>query len=225
MRLVCGIDLGQANDHSALCAVERVRLEKPVYRRKFRYVIRLLEELPLGVPYPEQVRRFTAILSHPALKGSRCGVDYTGVGRPVYDLLKDARPGPLLYPVLTTAGHAITYDEATREFHVPKSEQVGLLQVLLQADLFNWHPSLPAAKRLAEQLAKYRVKLTKAKNETFGAELGGNDDLVSAAMTACWLGEHTGTGDPSQIATERDDSGATCLDAAPAGVFATGKGL
>jgi hypothetical protein len=73
-----------------------------------------------------------ATLTHPAFRGARCGVDYTGVGRPVFDLLKQARPPVTLYPMLTTGGHAITFDEATREYHVPKSEQVGLLQVLLQ---------------------------------------------------------------------------------------------
>lgn len=224
MRLTAGIDLGQSQDHSALCGVERVRLERPVYRRKFRYVIRLLDEQPLGVAYPEQVRRFTAVLAHPAFRGGRCGVDYTGVGRPVYDLLKDARPPVVLYPVLTTGGHAITHDEATREYHVPKAEQVGLLQVLLQADLVNWHPSLPAAARLADQLARYRVKLTKAKNETFGAESGTNDDLVSALMTACWLAEHAGTGDPAGIGLAGDGAGSV-TEGAPAGVFVTGNGV
>ncbi len=223
MRLIGGIDIGQASDHSALCAVERVKLPVPIFRRKFRYVIRLLDEQALGVPYPDQVKRFAALLSVPALKGARCGVDYTGVGRPVYDLLKDARPPVRLYPMLTTAGHAITFDPDTREYHVPKSEQVGLLQVLLQADLVNWHPSLPAAKRLAEQLAKYRVKLTKAKNETFGAETGTNDDLVSALMSACWLGEQCGAAELSGVSVPDETGGV--LGTAPDGVFATGKGL
>lgn len=224
MRLILGIDLGQANDHSALAGVDRVKLAKPIYRRKYRYVLRVLKEMPLGVPYPEQVRQFAAVLSHPQVKGGRCGVDYTGVGRPVYDLLKDAKPGCLLYPMLTTAGHAISYDTKTREFHVPKSEQVGLLQVLLQADLLNWHPDLPSAKRFAEQLAKYRVKLSKAKNETFGAETGTNDDLVSAVMSACWLGEHTGAGDPNGI-TVPGAGERSAVDGAPDGVFATGNGV
>jgi hypothetical protein len=224
MRLICGIDLGQANDHSALCAVERLALPTPIYRRKYRYVIRVLDELPLGVAYPDQVKRFVSVLSRPGVKGSRCGVDYTGVGRPVYDLLKDARPPALLYPILTTGGHAITFDEATREFHVPKSEQVGLLQVLLQADLLNWHPALAAAGRLADQLARYRVKLTGAKNETFAAEAGSNDDLVSAVMTACWLGEHTGVGDVTGIGLPAA-SEVNVVASAPAGVFATGNGV
>ncbi len=224
MRLICGIDLGQANDHSALCAVERIKLPVPVYRRKYRYAIKALDEQPLGVPYPDQVKRFCVVLGHPALKGARCGVDYTGVGRPVYDLLKDARPPVILYPVLTTSGHAITFDERTREYHVPKSEQVGLLQVLLQADLLGWHETLPAGKRLADQLAKYRVKLTKAKNETFAAAGSGNDDLVSAVMTACWLGEQVGTGDATGIGVP-DEGGGSVIESAPDGVFATGRGV
>lgn len=220
VRLIAGIDIGQANDHTAVCAVERVRLDKPIFRRKFRYVVRLLDEYPLGVDYPEQVRRMCATLGHPAFKGARCGVDYTGVGRPVFDLLKQARPPVILYPMLTTGGHAITFDEKTREYHVPKSEQVGLLQVLLQADLLNWHPKLATGARLADQLSKYRVRLTKAKNETFGAETGSNDDLVSAVMSAVWLGEHTGGGDPAGISAP-DAAGASVLGAAPAGVFST----
>jgi hypothetical protein len=161
-----GLDLGQSVDHSALCGVERVKLESPVYRRKFRYVVRLLEEFPLGVSYPEQVKRACATLNHLFVAGSRCGVDYTGVGRPVYDMLKDARPKVLLYPVLTTSGHNTTFDPKTREVHVPKTELVSLLQVLLQAELLGWHPRLKAAPRLKEQLAKFRVKITKAKNQT-----------------------------------------------------------
>lgn len=220
MRLICGLDLGQQNDHSALAGVERVRLAVPIFRRKYRYIIRLLEEFPLGIPYPDQVAKVVSILSLPILRGSRCGVDYTGVGRPVYDLLKQARPPVLLFPMLTTGGHAITFDERTREYHVPKVEQVSLLQVLIQADLLNWHEELKTDKRLREQLAKYRPKTTAAGNKTFGAEIGTNDDLVSAVMTACWLGEHSGSGDVSGIGVP--DSASAVLTA-PDGVFNTGR--
>ncbi|HYH65431.1 MAG TPA: hypothetical protein VD866_12115 [Urbifossiella sp.] len=217
MRLLLGHDLGQAADPSALCGVERIKLDKPIFRRRYRYVIRLLESYPLGMSYPDQVKRTCATLAHPALKGSRCAVDYTGVGRPVFDMLKDARPPVLLFPVLTTSGHKVTYDEITREIHVPKTEQVSLLQVLLQADLLNWHPKLGLAKALKEQLAKFRVKITKAKNETFGAESGSHDDLVSAVMLACYLGEHFGGGDPAGIVVP--DAADGVVGTAPAGVF------
>lgn len=208
-RLIFGLDLGQSTDHSALAGVDRLRLPAPMFRRKFRYVIRYLDEFPLGMSYPDQVRRVytpasddepaTGVFASPRVKGSRVGVDYTGVGRPVYDILREARPPVMLYPMLTTSGHAITFDKATREYHVPKVEQVSLLQLLLQADLLAWHESLPNAAKLADQLAKYRVKITKSKNEVFGAMSGTNDDLVSAVMTACWLGEQVGDADPSGI--------------------------
>lgn len=210
-RLIFGLDLGQSTDHSALAGVDRLRLPTPIFRRKFRYVIRYLDEFPLGISYPDQVRRVytppaadgsepaSGTFASPRVKGSRVGVDYTGVGRPVYDILREARPPVMLYPMLTTGGHTITYDKATREYHVPKVEQVSLLQLLLQADLLAWHESLPHAAKLADQLAKYRVKITKSKNEVFGAISGTNDDLVSAVMTACWLGEQVGDADPSGI--------------------------
>lgn len=209
VRLIFGLDLGQSTDHSALAGVDRQRLPAPIFRRKFRYVIRYLDEFPLGMSYPDQVRRVWApaneaspaagTFSSPRVKGSRVGVDYTGVGRPVYDILKEARPPVLLYPMLTTGGHSITFDKDTREYHVPKVEQVSLLQLLLQADLLAWHESLPHAGKLADQLAKYRVKITKSKNEQFGAMSGANDDLVSAVMTACWLGEQVGDSEPGKI--------------------------
>lgn len=221
MKLVIGLDLGQATDHSALAAVEKVPLPKPVFRRRYRYVVRMLEEMPLGVSYPDQVRRVVEAVRHPALKGSRMGVDYTGVGRPVFDMLKEARPPVILYPMLTTSGHAVSFDEDTREFHVPKTEQVSLLQVLTQAGLIVVHEKLAAGPRFAEQLKRYKVRITRAKNEVFGADGGSNDDLVSAVMTACWLGEHTGSAGGAPTVPE--GAAANAVAGAPSGVFAGGN--
>lgn len=215
MRLYLGIDLGQAGDHSAIAAVEKVKLAEPILRQRHRYVVRLLNELPLGIEYPEQVRQLVETLSHPAIRGGACGVDYTGVGRPVFDYLKAARPPVLLYPVLTTSGNKTTFDLEKREIHVPKLDQVSLLQTLMQADLINWHKALPTAERLREQLRKYQVKITKAKNQTFGAESGTNDDLVSAVMTAILIADRFGAGDPAGIQV----GGASSAAAAPEGVF------
>lgn len=226
MALVCGLDLGQSQDHSALCAVERVKLPVPMFKRwKYRYVIRLLNEYPLGIDYPKQVAGFVEQLSRPAFKSARVGVDYTGVGRPVFDMLKAAKPPVVLYAMLTTSGSAITFDEGKREYHVPKFEQVSTLQCLLQAGLLIAHEKLPAAERLKEQLKKFKATLTKAKNTTYGAESGSNDDLVSAVMTAVWLGEHVGLGDPSGIGTSAGigENTGSCLDNAPAGTFAESR--
>lgn len=224
MPLVCGLDLGQSQDHSALCAVERVKLPVPMFKRwKYRYVIRLLNEYPLGIDYPSQVKAFGEQLSRPAFSGARVGVDYTGVGRPVFDMLKASKPPVLLYPMLTTSGTNITYDDATREYHVPKFEQVSTLQCLLQAGLVVAHDRLPAAERLRDQLRKFKATLTKHKNHTFGAESGSNDDLVSAVMLAVWLGEHVGLGDPAGITVSSKAARSGILDNALPGTFAGSK--
>jgi hypothetical protein len=225
MNLILGHDFGQSSDPSALCAVERVALETPVLRRKYRYVVRYLESYPLGMSYPDQVKRTCETLSHPAFKRAKCGVDYTGVGRPVYDMLKVARPPVLLYPVLTTGGTASTFDRTTRELHVPKVDLVGNLQLLVYAKLVAWHEKLPLAAAFIEQLARFERK---QKRETgynsYNAAAGAHDDLVSALMIACYLGEHHGgPADPAGIGLPADDRGTGCAGSvvadAPPGVF------
>ena len=43
MKLIVGIDLGESGNHTAIAAVERIRLDTTKVRQKWRYVIRFLE--------------------------------------------------------------------------------------------------------------------------------------------------------------------------------------
>lgn len=229
MNLILGNDLGQAQDPSALCAVERVKLEQPVLKRKYRYVVRYLDSYPLGMSYPDQVEKTCKTLSHPAFRKAKCGVDYTGVGRPVYDMLKVARPPVLLYPLLTTGGSNATYDPKTRELHVPKVDLVGNLQVLVYAKLVAWHEKLPLAAAFIEQLARFERKQKRDTGYTsYNAATGAHDDLVSALMIACYIGEHFGGPADGGIGLPSDERqtghGGSVLAAAPPGVFAERPG-
>jgi hypothetical protein len=224
VKFYVGIDLGEAGNHTALAALERVKLDKPILRQRFRYVVRYLEEYPLGVHYPEQIDKIKATLSHPAFKGAVVAPDYTGVGRPVVEMMKKQKVPGYMRPILITGGHKATPDEETGGFHVPKRDLVGSLQILLQADLLGWHEKLSAGPKLKKQLAAFRVRVTKAKNETFGAEGRDQDDIVLAVALACWLGEHTGTSDPAGIGGPGEGEG-SAVGSAPAGVFATGNGV
>lgn len=220
MQFFNGIDLGESGNHTAHAAVERVRLPVPKIRQKFRYVIRFLEEFELGIHYPEQIDRLKETLSHDAFKNARVGADYTGVGRPVIQMMKKQKVHPGLVPILITSGNAATWDKESEGWHVPKRDLVGTLQILLQADLIAWHERLPAARKLEKQLQNFKVRITKSKNETFGAEGRNQDDVVLAVAIAVWLGENTGSGQVSGLglppAGERN-----VVDSAPAGVFLT----
>lgn len=207
--IIAGIDIGQAQDHTALSIVRRIPLPVPKYNRKHQYALVYLEEIPLGTPYPDQIDWLVSKLSSPAVKGCKCGVDYTGVGRPIFDLLKKAKPPARLFSMLTTAGTNITFDKDKREYHIPKREQVSLLQVLMESNLLLWSDSLALGEKLADQLKKYQMKQTEAKNHIYGA-MTGNDDLVSATMSAVWLGEQTRS-DP--INSETVAVGGECMAA------------
>jgi len=225
VNLFVGIDLGEAGNHTAVAAVDRQPLAKPIHRRKFRYALRFLEEYELGLHYDKQVLRLAETLNKPVFKGSKVGADYTGAGRPVVQFLRLQRCPVSLFQVLITSGANATFDRENREYHVPKRELVAVVQVLLQTELLSWHPKLTAARKLEKQLGQFKVRLTKAKNETFGAEGRDQDDLVLALAIACWMGEHIGTADASGITSGSgaigtgDDGSGSVLGAAPKGVF------
>jgi hypothetical protein len=218
MKLFVGIDLGEAGNHTAIAAAERVRLEVPKVRQKFRYVVRFLEEYELGIHYPEQIDRLKETLSHKAFESAAVGADYTGVGRPVIQMMRKQKVHPGLVPILITSGHAATFDKESQGYHVPKRDLVGTLQILLQAELIAWHQKLAAARKLEKQLASFKVRVTKSKNETFGAEGRDQDDIVLAVSLAVWLGENMSGGDVTGISLPKEGQ-RSILDLMPEGVF------
>lgn len=221
MKLFVGIDLGESGNHTAIAALERQRLDKPIVKQKYRYIVRLLDEYELGLYYPDQIDRMKETLKHEAFKGCTVGADYTGVGRPVIQMMWKQKVHSGLCPILITAGHKATWDEESKGYHVPKRDLVGTMQVLLQADLFNWHSKLKTAAKLEKQLQKFKVRITRHKNETFGAEGADQDDLVLACSIAAWLGENTsGGGDASKIGLPPTGE-RNVVEGAPAGVFLT----
>ena len=85
MAYIIGLDLGQAQDFSAVVMVEQV-LTPPAQPL---YEVRWLYRWPLGTAYPVIIRTLAATLSRPPLVGRHVLLaDYTGVGRPVVDQLR-----------------------------------------------------------------------------------------------------------------------------------------
>src|ERR1019366_10301357 len=92
-----GLDLGQAQDPAAIAVVERVDASA--------LLVRYLERVALGTPYPAVVARVKRIVGDRELRG-RCAlaVDGTGVGAPVVDMLRGAGLGCELSAVTITGG-------------------------------------------------------------------------------------------------------------------------
>jgi len=205
MSYLVGLDLGQAQDYTALAVVEQVGgaptvldLSGSAYRRPdprqrqerhwepARYHVRHLERFRLGTPYPDVVKRVQGLCAAPSLGDYELIVDATGVGAPVVDLLSEAGLAPIA--VTITAGNAVTYEDGG--YRVPKRDLVSTLQVLLQTERLKVAEGLPEAATLVREMLAFEVKITDTAHDMYGAwREGAHDDLVLAVALACWYGE------------------------------------
>jgi hypothetical protein len=102
-----------------------------------------LERLPLGTSYPGVVAHVGRLLAKlPA--GTGVVIDYTGVGRPVFDMFRAAGLSPV--GVLITAGTGEAQEGMIHS--VPKLVLISRLQVLLHEARLKIHKDLPEAEVL-----------------------------------------------------------------------------
>jgi hypothetical protein len=97
---IAGLDLGQAQDFSALAVLGQQIGDGPT-----AYAVRHLQRWPPGTAYLRIAADEGRLLQAPELADCPLAVDQTGVGRPVVDLLRRAKVDACLHPVTITAGH------------------------------------------------------------------------------------------------------------------------
>lgn len=189
-----GLDLGQAQDYSALAVLQRrwVPPGAPSDQRRPPYALRYLKRYPLGTAYPEVFASVRTVLQAPALRGALLVVDQTGVGKAVVDMLHDTllhQVDALFCPVLLTAGVGSGQSE-TGFMEIAKKELVGVLQVLLQTQRLQLARSLPDVPLLVKELENFRAKVSLVKTDPLESwREGQHDDLVFAVGLAAWAGE------------------------------------
>src|SRR5271157_4666649 len=137
MTLFIGLDLGQAQDFTALSVVEAYPTVKRYWSNNrevevpglpLTYHVRHLQRYALGTSYPvvvEDVSQKVRQLGETVL-----AIDQTGVGRPVFDLFESGGLRPL---GITITGSDTVHGE-DRQWRVPKRDLVGILQVAVQAE-------------------------------------------------------------------------------------------
>jgi hypothetical protein len=184
MRWIIGVDLGQANDYTAVCGVERAAIQP----RKFE--LRHLDRWR-GETYPKTVERIAALVKRPELNGCAVVMDQTGVGRAVLDMLRDALPGSEIWGVTITAG-TVANMSGFRMVNVPKKDLVAMTQVLMQSGRLKIARELPMVETLVQELINFKVKITTSAHESFLGDWreGQHDDMVLALCMACWFGKN-----------------------------------
>jgi hypothetical protein len=179
------LDLGPASESTACAVLEQSAApeKEPVY------ALRHLHRFALGTPYAKIIPHLASLLEClPSARRPTLLVDQTGVGRPVFDMIRRARLAATLLPVLITSGQeaSLPEDECLR---VPKVELVSCLQILLQARRLRVPRNLPEALVLARELQNFRIKVTLAANDAGTWRENKHDDLVLAVALACWRAE------------------------------------
>jgi hypothetical protein len=78
---------------------------------------------------------------------------------------------------------------------VPKRDLAGGIQVALQTSRLKIAAGLPDTQVLVQELQNFRVKISLAGHDSYGAgtgeewRVGAHDDLVLAVAIALWVGE------------------------------------
>ena len=181
-----GLDLGQAQDYTALCVAERNEYNYSLPR--VQYHVRHLQRFKLGTSYPAIVDAVKSMYDRPPLRGqSALVVDATGVGRPVVDLFRKAGLRPVAITI--TGGQAVSVGYGG--YRVPKRDLVVNLAVMLQTGRLKIAGQLPEAQTLVNELLNFKVKINpKTAHDSYEAWREGiHDDLVLAVAMAVWYAE------------------------------------
>lgn len=180
-----GVDVGQRRDPTAIAVVEAERRAVERQRAAMHHLVRHLERLPLGTPYPQVAERVAAVA---AGVGQRTGqrptlyLDATGVGTPLVDVLRAAVVKAELVAVYFTHGDRRTV--VGDEVRLGKAYLVARLQALLQTSCLHL-PKTDEAEALARELLDYEIRVDDDANDRYGAfKVGSHDDLVTAVGLA-----------------------------------------
>ena len=175
MGVLIGVDIGQKRDPTALAVAEAEQREE-----EWHFLVRHLERLPLGTPYPKVSQRLEEVVAGVHAQIGEAPTVYvvdTGVGQPIVDLLSVAG-------VRTVACYFTHSDRRTkkdwREIIIGKAYLVSRLQALLQTGRIHL-PRTAEASALAEELLDYEIRVDQNANDRYGAfRVGTHDDLVTA---------------------------------------------
>lgn len=210
-----GIDVGQRRDPTAIAVVElerRPRLKEEVRASPSNHhMVRHLERLPLGTPYPKVAERIAEIASGIRSKSGsypKLYVDATGVGTPVVDTLRGTGIKARLVPVYFNHGDRRTLEDG--EVRMGKAFLVSRMQTLLQGGFLHL-PRTAEAEALAEELLDYEIRISEDANDRYGAfKVGTHDDLVTALGLAVQV-------DPAPRVAKAIPARAPAFDPPPSG--------
>jgi len=185
-RYLVGLDLGSAQDYSALAI-----LEQHGHGQAAEFLCRHLQRWPLRTPYTAIAADTSRLVNCQELQGGSArtvlAVDMNGPGTPVLDLLKTHPLNARVEAIFSHGGDQVTSEgNVTR---VPKRELVSTTQIALQTGRLKIAPTLAEAPTLVRELQNYQVEISaETAHDSYGAwRAGTHDDLLFAVMLPLWF--------------------------------------
>lgn len=201
-----GLDLGQFVDYSAVSVLGRslaVNRATGLPLRDSRggavycWDVLGLKRFALRTPYTQVIAEVAKIVARPELKPKpRLVVDATGVGVACLEMVRRGIQGVDIWGVSITSGESwrmVRMGGAGFLLHAAKVQVTGALREVLESGRLKIAKTkdgqpIPGADVLKRELADFKVKLTQAANETFGADSGSHDDMVLSIALPIWAG-------------------------------------
>lgn len=182
-----GLDLGQAQDASALATLElswSFAGHDPVtFEHSFTPILHLsdLRRYPQGTDYTSYPALVSAHIAQirPGATPVYLIVDAGGPGAPVIDDFRRAHIPAFLTPMLITGGNAPGH-AANGYRTVPRRELIANMVLLIEHGVLRWAETLPCRSALDYELLQLDAGTTHPGNA------GGHDDLVMAIALAAW---------------------------------------
>lgn len=189
---IISADLGQANDYTAISIIDRQITGYGVlgadgYGERMQYVRHI--ERVRGVEYPAIIDRLKEIYHSKALANTRKAVviDYTGLGRPIFDMMQQAGFHYSLNAISITGGD-VEHVRESGVFTVPKRDLVSTVQIELQNDRLKFSKGLKEANTLIEELSNFQTIISDSGKDTYGGRSSIHDDIVMSLCMGTWLG-------------------------------------
>ncbi len=182
---VISADLGQANDYTAISIIERTVTGFGVYNEVSLHLRHIERER--GRPYPDIVDRLLDLYRSIPLRGydKLVVIDYTGLGRPFYDMMRRAGFRRSLEAISITSGNEPDYQGV--HWNVPKRDLVTNLQILLQNGKLKIAKGLKEAPALIEEMANFQTTISASGRDTYNGRPGTHDDIVMSVAMGAWL--------------------------------------
>jgi len=177
VKYTLGLDLGQQNDYTVLTVAEPVFGTDGSLSINVPYVYRF----PLRMSYVYVVEYLEKFIKNRELDEYVLIVDYTGVGRPVVDLLNDYDINTIGLTI--TGGHKSNWATG-RSVTVPKLELISRLQVAIQCSKLQLAKGIQCIDVLIKELINFTI--TSGRGIKMEAASGYHDDTVMSLAMVVW---------------------------------------